>query len=320
MGGLFGWIRIMAPRIIRSVKDLPDWYDLNNYQNSLSLDSSSWYDLLLQRWNHFFWFEHSGVEKYKKRFLDNDEDPFYSALLQSRKYPLSLLTDNLQISLIGGGQLEALKYDQSDFATFSHAIKPLTIRRMYQQENKLKKSTRDRIRKWFDTMFGDNFFTQFTDEYKAECKWALSFVDDPIFEAFENQGKDKEYYSEERHYDLVEIDLSLSDKILIKQFSDYLRGVRYAYPDIKKPHKHKYPEYKKWVDYGVLPFLDLELWAIENYCSIPNRVMADAIFPSGEKGEEMVRKTTKKISRVLMEKEYIDFLATIVANDITEKK
>ena len=48
--------------------------------------------------------------------------------------------------------------------------------------------------------------------------------------------------------------------------------------------------------------------------------MADAIFPDGDKGEEMVRKTTKKIADMLMKKEYVDFLATIAAHEIAEKK
>ena len=111
----------------------------------------------------------------------------------------------------------------------------------------------------------------------------------------------------------------MPDKILIQQFEDYLKHVRQKYPFVKEGNKYKYPEYQKWVDYSVLPYLDLKLWAEEEGCSIPYRVMADAIFPDGDKGEEMVRKTTKKIADMLINDEYVDFLATIAAHEIAEE-
>jgi hypothetical protein len=307
-------------RIIRNVNELPEWYDLGKYEAASSLDAASWYELVLQRWNHFYWFDFHGAEKYKRAY-PNGENPFYAALLQLRENPLSLLVDDTQIHLIGGGQLDALKYDKDYFSTFSYAIKPLTIRRMYQNENRLKRSVIVRIRKWADQLFGDFLNIEMTDEYKAECKWALSFIDDPIFEAFEKQGEEQEPYGFDvwRSRDFVEIDLSVPDKILIQQFNDYLRHVRKKYPYIKKAPKFKYPEYQKWIDYGVLPYLDLKLWANEEGVSIPYRVMTDAIFSNGDKGEEMVRKTTTKIADMLMKKEYNDFLATIAAHEIAEK-
>ena len=306
-------------KIIRTTKDLPDWYELEKYRAADNLDAASWYEILLQRWNHFFWLEQEGGKKYRSDRYEG-ENPFYAALLQSRKAPLSLLTDDKQILLIGGGQLAALKYDKKDFSTFSHAISPLTIRRLYQKEHCLKKATRTRIRKWFDGFFDDWDKIEMTEEYKAECKWALSFVDAPIFEAFEKEGEEKDpYYDHRRGHDCVYVDLTVPDKILIRQFTDYLRQVRRRNPDIKPAKPYKTPEYKKWVEYGLLPYLDLKLWETENNVSIPYRVLADAIFPDGNMGEEMIRKTTKKIADQVNDRDYIDFLATIAAQEIAEK-
>ncbi len=305
-------------KIIRNIKDLPDWYALEKYRAAVNLDAAGWYEILLQRWNHFFWFDMQGPEKYKGD-QHNDKNPYYDALLQSRKEPLSLLTDDLQILLMGGGQLQALKYDQKDFSTFSHAISPLTIRRLYQKEHRLKKTTRTRIRAWFDRMFDDFGNIELTKEYKTECKWALSFIDAPIFEAFEKEGEERDWQDFRRGHDCVYVDLTVPDKILIQQFTDYLRQVRKRYPDIKSANPYKAPEYKKWVEYGLLPYLDLKLWEIENNVSIPYRVLADAMFPDGNMGEEMIRKTTKKIAGQVMSNAYIDFLATIVAQEIAEK-
>jgi len=307
-------------KIIRNTSELPSWYALEKYQNLANFGAEQWYEILLQRWTHNFFFERDGIEKYRTYTMDNGENPFFSALIKSRKNPLSFLEDDLQIIVIGGGQLQSLKYDKDDFSTFSYAVKPLTVRRLYQIELGLKEATRKRIRKWADGVFGWFGTDKFDEIPKSEHEWAKSFIDDPIFEAFEKQGEEKELYEMERNHDLVQIDLTVPDKILIQQFTDYLRYVRQKYPCVKKAYRHKYPEYKKWIDYGVLPYLDLKLWADEEGYSIPNRVMADAIFPDGDKGEEMVRKTTKKIADMLMKKEYVDFLATIAAHEIAEKK
>lgn len=305
-------------KIIRNVKDLPDWFALEKYRAADNLDAAGWYEILLQRWNHFFWFFIDGPEKYKKD-RDYGQNYYYDALLQSRKDPLSLLTDDVQIALIGGGPLQALKYNKRDFSTFSHAISPLTIRRLYQQERRLKKPTRTRIRAWFDRIYDDFGNFEMTVQYEAECEWAKSFIDDPIFEAFEKEGEERGWRDPWRDHDFVEIDLTVPDKILIQQFTDYLRQVRKKYPNVKPAKPYKRPEYKKWVEYGLLPYLDLKLWEIENNFSIPYRVLADAIFPDGDMGEEMIRKTTKKIADQVMDKDYINFMATIAAQEIAEK-
>jgi hypothetical protein len=306
-------------RIIRNINELPEWYSLKKYHGIALLDAAKWYDILLQRWTHKFFFERDGIKKYTTYTMDNGENPFLLALQASRENPLSLLEDDLQIIVIGGGLLQELKYDPEDFAVSSYAVSPLTIRRLYQIENRLKKETRFKIRKWMDSVFG--FFGEDFDKIpQEEHEWAKSFIDDPIFEALEKHGEEDNIYETGRDYDLVRIDLTVPDKILIQQFADYLYYVRKKYPNVKKAHKYKYPEYQKWIDYAVLPYIDLKLWAYEENCSIPHRVMADAIFPDGEKGEEMVRKTTQKIADMLMGKEYVDFLATIAAHEIAEKK
>ncbi|MCB9976925.1 MAG: hypothetical protein H6858_04920 [Rhodospirillales bacterium] len=302
-------------RIIRNVQDLPDWFDLKKYQGAKNLDAAGWYEILLQRQCHFFWFEKKGAEEYKRRDYEGN-NYYYDALLQSRNDPLSHLSDNTQILLIGGGQLYSLKNDKKDFSTFSHAISPLTIRRLYQKEHGLKKQTRTRIRKWFDKIFDEIGSIELNDNFRAECDWASSFIDDPIFEAFEKEGVQNE---RRREHDCVYVDLTVPDKILIQQFTDYLHQVRRRYTDIKPANRYKVPEYKKWVEYGLLPYLDLKLWEIENNFSVPYRVLADAIFPDGNKGEEMIRKTTAKIARQVMQGDYINFLSTIAAQEIAEK-
>ena len=304
-------------RIIRSVKDLPPWFAIKKYWNASTLSVAEWYELLIQRHHHFNLMDHPGAEKFKND-LPSGKNPYYAALLHSREQPLSPLTDDLQILLIGGGRLQALKYDRKDFSTFAHAISPLTIRRLYQQEHRLKKTTRKRIRAWFDQFFDKFDSIELTEAFQAECNWALSYVDMPIFEAFEKEGESR-WPPYQRTHDLVEIDLTVPDRILIDQFTKYLRNARKNNLDIAPARSYKAPDHKKWVEYRLLPYLDLKLWEVENNVSIPYRVFADAIFPPGQMGEEMIRKTTKKIADQVMSREYLNFLAAMAADEIAEK-
>lgn len=305
-------------RIIRNVTELPSWYNLAKYDGLSSLETAGWYELLLLRQQYLFWFRSGNQQRYKNEQFKG-KDFFYQTLAQSRNDPLFFLTDEKQILLMGGSRLASLKSDKQYFSNHEHAISPLTLRHLYHNESRLKGATRERLRTWANSIYGDFGQIEFTDELKLESEWARSFVDDPIYEAFEKQGEEIPPYQKMRGHDFVRIDLTVPDKILIEQFADYLRRVRNGTPDIKLANSFKYPEYEKWIEYAILPYLDLQIWEIENNVSIPYRVFADAIFPDGDKGEEMIRKTTKKIVDQVVKFEYLDFLATLTAQEIAEK-
>ena len=68
-----------------------------------------------------------------------------------------------------------------------------------------------------------------------------------------------------------------------------------------------------------MPYLDLKIWEIESKKSIPNSVMANAIFPPHEGGEESVRKTTQKIYKEILSFDYLMYLGDYAANEIAER-
>ena len=51
----------------------------------------------------------------------------------------------------------------------------------------------------------------------------------------------------------------------------------------------------EWCNCGLLQYLDLSIWSIEEDRSITNKALAHGIFPNNyDKGEENIRTTTKK--------------------------
>lgn len=302
-------------KIIRSVKDLPDWYDFEKYANLKKLSAIEWYELLLLRWNSDYWLTHYGTKKFRETAY------YYEPLLASRASPLFLLEDSLQIGMIGGGQLHALKNDKDFFSRDSYGVSPLTFDRLYQIESNLSEIYKKKLRLWFDRM-SSGCISKMSEATDSDSEWARLFIHTPICEINE-KTKESSFFGHkggvERKFDFVEIDFSVPDKILVAQFKEYLKFHRRKYPIISNSVEAKYPEYRKWIEYGALPYIDLTLWAKEEGCIIPNRVMADAIFLESDKGEEVVRKTTQKIAKAITRREFIDFLATIAAQEIQEE-
>ena len=114
--------------------------------------------------------------------------------------------------------------------------------------------------------------------------------------------------------------LGLPDKVLIEQFKQMLESRRKPLLKVGISIENKLrPDFEGWAKFGVLPYLDLNTWAELEGLTIPNRVMADAIFPVGEGGEEVVRKTTEKIAKEILTKSHLNKLAALAAQEIAER-
>ncbi len=115
------------------------------------------------------------------------------------------------------------------------------------------------------------------------------------------------------------VNLDLPDSILMENFKQYLVTLREktrTYCSVKKPYRRR--AFDDWRRFGVLPFLDLRIWKREADVTIPNRVIADAIFPPGEGGEETVRKTTAPLVEKLLRS--LHLLQAQAAQEILERE
>lgn len=116
-------------------------------------------------------------------------------------------------------------------------------------------------------------------------------VDDHIFEL-------TTYRSPQWRVPILRINLGAPDAVLKESFALWLKRAREKHPPIF-PKSHK-PAYDRWTRYGLLPYLDLAIWAIETESHIPDRVMAAAIMPRRDAGESNLRKTIKPLAAELM--------------------
>ena len=112
------------------------------------------------------------------------------------------------------------------------------------------------------------------------------------------------------------VDLSATDAILKEAFSSWLKSARAAEKENSATTRNK-PAYDRWGRYGLLPYLDLQIWALENGTHIPDRVMSAAISHY-DAGEANLRKTLAPLAAGLMQDlSALHALAAIEASRLT---
>lgn len=105
------------------------------------------------------------------------------------------------------------------------------------------------------------------------------------------------YTPDSRPIPMMQVDLAATDAALKKAFEAWLKQARAATPPPEKPIK---PLYSRWVRYGLLPYLDLLIWATETGVSIPDRIYSAATALHEDMGESSFRKTVVPLAEGLM--------------------
>lgn len=95
---------------------------------------------------------------------------------------------------------------------------------------------------------------------------------------------------------VIRVDMRATDSVLIDAFTSWLKEKRkhQAYYSSKREK----PAYKDWARYGLLPYIDLLIWAKEHNHNIPHNFMADTV--GYKKGGDSFRKTVPKLADELI--------------------
>lgn len=98
----------------------------------------------------------------------------------------------------------------------------------------------------------------------------------------------------------VTVNLNATDKVILNSFKRWLKSQREHH---KTPKRNK-PNYLKWADYGLLPYMDLYIWQWQNNCKITDEFMADLIgYRHGgdkEQKSDSFRNTVPPLAKKLM--------------------
>ena len=287
---------VLPKLIIKNVNELPSWFKIEKYEAAKTLDATGWFEQLT-------------VRRIGKSYFDEDLNDGSDSSLQSlealdllRATPIIDVDNNFLIKvLFEDGRLYELKTGDPHRSLGVHMT---SVREHYQTEKNIENEKRDYARNFFAQNWGKNWLTK-----PVKYKWK-DWIDQPI----DNIRSRPDFNVN------IRIDMGLPDKVLIEQFKYLLKNLREPLQELGlKIDNRLRPDFDGWAKFGVLPYLDLASWAKMESVQIPSRVMADAIFPAGEGGEEVVRKTTKKLAKEILTESHLNKLATLAAYEIAER-
>lgn len=273
---------------IRKRDKLPDWFSLEKYQFASGLNVAAWYEQLYSR--------KTLISMVNKNFNNG-------ALLSHIQEILKMVRDNPFIDVaandlyqiyLDGGALHEIKTGN---ITYSPGVHFSTVRDHYLVEMGIEVEKRNYARAFFKQI--ENGFLDKPLKYKYQ-----DWINEPVDSL---QG----HYTKN-----LRVNLAIPDSVLIEQFKSLLQKQRRSLASVgcTLDSKHR-PNFSAWCKFGLLPYIDLKTWEIETGKNIPNRVMADAIFPTGEGGDDVVRKTTAKHAEETLDNAFLEKLAALAAQE-----
>jgi Family of unknown function (DUF6387) len=213
--------------------------------------------------------------------------------------------------------------------TSARGVHAVTIEELYMNELTVVMRIRKAARQFFDET--STVLCGFMDEYRPEMiasSRIYNFLNRKA-KARENGFSNEDYMGRPRasryeswlseplqlhqtaqypkSHSLMSVNLLLPDSLLVEQFLESVATLR-KMSSVDPPPKSTRPDFESWIKHGLLPYLDLRLWAFKEKVTISNRAMAGAIFRDGFGGEETVRKTTARIAEDMTSTSHRDFL------------
>lgn len=293
---------------IKHISQLPKWFKLEKYAPAKNLDANGWYEQLIIRMRGLFYFTYDPKEEgyppdihkdpmFKEALEDIRNTPIFDVRGKT-KLPMYFYFDDIPSRL------------KSKEANFTAGIHLMTLEEFEVVRYGIKPERLEYVANWV------NQFIEFErDPENLKPPYIYRpWIKQPLTNSDREEKKALGFIGT----DAAIIDLNYSDKILQQNFKKYLAARR---KDTNTEHLSKYRQYdfSDWIRYGVLPYLDLMLWELESNTQIPYRIIADAIYPLGEGGEESVRKTTVPLATALIKEEKIRQLVGIAAIEIAER-
>lgn len=196
-------------------------------------------------------------------------------------------------------------------SSYAKSVHSLTYRQFLQQDEGIRSESEEKARQWWENISAPDFGRKKNDMDLAYE--VMEFVDLPLY-ASQNRTS---------LHAIADVDLTMPDAILVEAFKAWLATVREEFY-IDSPKQYRRPDFASWVRLGVLPYLDLVSWAELTGKSIPNRLMASLLFPTGDGGEETIRKTTAPIAMEMIgrggysDRTILDTLLAIAAHEDRE--
>jgi hypothetical protein len=277
-------------KIIRDIQDLPSWYDLNKYKEAKKLTARGWYEQLIVRSSYQALLERRPLHERLASFLK-----------EMRRTPIINIEDPALTIMLGGGKLEALKGDDAEYAAPMSGVYSLTPRDLYFIERNISEEQRKYAKGFIEQIFGQSEGPLKKLRYRLQ-KWII----EPAYKTSSHKWAQG----------AVMVNLALPDKVLEAHFRGFLKKKRAELSVLQDEQRHHSIPFQRWVDCGLLPYLDLRLWAQENELKIPHHILAKSIYHKKDNDPETVRKVTALMAAAALSKEGLIELEALASTEL----
>lgn len=293
---------------IKSVKQLPKWFKLENYRNTNTLDADSWYDQLMVRYflrNALKYKEKNVFALWEliknQKLLDIDEESASKTLEAWTKSIFSHCGEeggDIRLRAITPRihQLQILPENTQQMEPVARAVGCVTNLMMYGAYWLSEKVVQDNVIQKLRGLV-DQEKEQWADRPEED---SLAWIHQP-FDRLPHHVR----LSSAPEFAFAWVDLEASDEQIKAEFSRWLvrERERRNVPAVRKNFNES--DFQGFYESAVLPYLDLMFWATLENVKINQYVIAQAIFADAYAPESEVDplgrlKTTKKKADYLM--------------------
>jgi hypothetical protein len=263
---------------MKKPKGLPEWFDIENYNEAKFLTPLEWYENLNKR--RMFFVYHSLSHS------DRPNIPIWrkeDAKAQCKKL-IDLIVNNPILKVANDKEIYYPKT----------TVKALRNGNLVQNYNLLVDNA--------PPIFFD--YLKLHNQSKDEA-FTLSHRDETLKNFF--QG---ECLSWMRQFALAEVNLYATDEHIIEDFKVWLANARSKLNKKSAKKIFSMADFNEWDEYKILPYLDLKSWGLFSGCHLTQAMIGNALFPDELDIDttERIRRTTKKKADWLMNHTVLDAL------------
>lgn len=275
---------------IDRVKDLPDWFDREKYRQAETFGEKEWFEQLAYR---------------KWLLMNNPEYPVRQTITRSIVKEITYKDENGEIvpdgALLFSGEVaiddaEAMANWRKWVGKAASALResPFAVE---QWDPKYIKNAQPVTSMTIGDMHGVLVQGALTTKRSGTSSLLQDYIDTFKFEEVSCKAiYHRPFAMESITRAAVMVNLDATDGEIKQGFDTWLKEVR---ANQQTKAKRQKPSHTNWARYGLLPYLDLLIWAMETDTHIPDRVMSAAISQY-DAGEANLRKTLVPLAADLM--------------------
>lgn len=269
------------PKVNR-VEDLPEWFDLENYDGAEIFGAIEWLEQLERRVE---------ILEFHPDFSEEplDQDSRLALLMVWPALNEKSAEQIRQQPLFSRGKENLEKYS---LARDVRPVKPVSLFDIALQKNKDCGALRDgkalqgAVDRW-GVLDSTNPMKITEIKSLTVTPFALNSYGGDNESPVTNDGNARP---------VIAVNLKATDAVLVACFETWLKEIRAQQPETSKRNR---PAYKDWTRYGLLPYLDLLIWSKETGRKIPRRIFSAAVSRY-DKGESAFSKTVVPLAASLI--------------------